>query len=99
MKTTRRLRELLSHPDMIVAPGAYDGITARLVEQAGFSAVYMTGAGTILLLAIPFIPGLRDIPRLIPVHKLIWRHWDGSPPEPGAGTGQASPQSPDHVKS
>jgi hypothetical protein len=62
-------------------------------------AVYMTGAATILLLCVPFIPGLRDIPRLIPVHKLIWRNWDGTPPEPGAGTGQASPQSPDHVTS
>jgi len=62
-------------------------------------AVYMTGAATILLLCVPFIPGLRDIPRLIPVHKLIWRNWDGSPPEPGTHTGQASPQSPDHVTS
>lgn len=53
MKTTRRLRELLSHPDMIVAPGAYDGITARLVEQAGFSAVYMTGAGTSMARGFP----------------------------------------------
>jgi len=50
-------------------------------------AIYMTGVGTILLLCVPFIPGLRDIPRLIPVHKLIWRGWDGSPPGPGAGTG------------
>jgi Cytochrome b(N-terminal)/b6/petB len=62
-------------------------------------AVYMTGAATILLLGVPFIPGLRDIPRLIPVHKLIWRNWDGAPPESGAGTGQDSPQSPDHVRS
>jgi 2-methylisocitrate lyase-like PEP mutase family enzyme len=42
----RRLRELLSAPQMVQAPGAYDGITARLIEQAGFPAVYMTGAGT-----------------------------------------------------
>jgi hypothetical protein len=28
---------------------------------------------TALLLLVPFIPGLRDIPRWIPVHKLIWR--------------------------
>ena len=41
-----RLRALLAAPDMVVAPGAYDAITARLVEQAGFPAVYMTGAGT-----------------------------------------------------
>ena len=38
-------RELLDSPGLIVAPGAYDGITARLVEQAGFPLVYMTGAG------------------------------------------------------
>jgi 2-methylisocitrate lyase-like PEP mutase family enzyme len=53
MKTTRRFRELLAQPDMIVAPGAYDGITARLVEQAGFSAVYMTGAGTSMARGFP----------------------------------------------
>jgi hypothetical protein len=36
-------------------------------------AIYMTGLATLLLLLIPFIPGLRDIPRWIPVHRLIWR--------------------------
>lgn len=36
-------------------------------------AIYLTAVGTFLLLAIPFIPGLRDIPRIIPVHRLIWR--------------------------
>ena len=39
-------------------------------------AVYLTGLGTLLLLAIPFIPGLRDIPRLVPVHRLVWRSWN-----------------------
>ena len=47
-------------------------------------AVYMTGAGTILLLLVPFIPGLRDIPRLIPVHRLIWRGWE-HPEQESAG--------------
>jgi len=42
----RRLRALLAAPKMLIAPGAYDAITARAVEQAGFPAVYMTGAGT-----------------------------------------------------
>jgi hypothetical protein len=36
-------------------------------------AIYMTGLATLLLLGVPFIPGLRDIPRVIPVHRLIWR--------------------------
>jgi hypothetical protein len=38
-------------------------------------AVYLTGVATILLLAVPFIPGLRDVPRWVPVHRLIWRQW------------------------
>ena len=38
-------------------------------------AVYLTGAATLLLLLVPFIPGIRDIPRLIPIHRLIWRQW------------------------
>jgi len=42
----RRLRELLAAPDLIVAPGAYDCLSARLIEAAGFPAVYMTGFGT-----------------------------------------------------
>jgi 2-methylisocitrate lyase-like PEP mutase family enzyme len=40
------LRGLLKGEAMVIAPGAYDGLTAMLVAQAGFSAVYMTGAGT-----------------------------------------------------
>lgn len=39
------LRALLCGPDLVRAPGAFDGISAQLVRQAGFSAVYFTGAG------------------------------------------------------
>ena len=46
MRVTTRLRQLLSGPDLIVAPGAYDALSARLIAQAGFPAVYMTGFGT-----------------------------------------------------
>lgn len=46
MKTTARLRQLLSQPGIIVAPGAYDCLTAKLIEREGFPAVYLTGAGT-----------------------------------------------------
>jgi len=54
-------------------------------------AIYMTGVATLLLLLVPFIPGLRDIPRVIPVHRLIWRTSpagpapsDAAPPAPPA---------------
>ncbi len=64
-------------------------------------AVYLTGVATILLLLIPFIPGLRDIPRLIPVHRLIWRRdWNQPPADqpasPAAHTAP-SPQEPGRV--
>ena len=60
-------------------------------------AIYMTGLATILLLLVPFIPGLRDVPRVIPVHRLIWRSW--SHPEPGRSenvgpAGSAAPIEP-----
>jgi carboxyvinyl-carboxyphosphonate phosphorylmutase len=42
------LRQLLREPGIIVAPGAYDCLTAKLIERQGFAAVYMTGAGTAL---------------------------------------------------
>jgi 2,3-dimethylmalate lyase len=41
-----RLAELIRGREPILAPGAYDALTARMIEQAGFPAVYMTGFGT-----------------------------------------------------
>ena len=45
-RATTQLRNLLAKPGIIMAPGAYDCLTARIIENAGFPAVYMTGAGT-----------------------------------------------------
>ena len=53
MTNARKLRLLLAQEALVVAPGAYDGMTARLVEQHGFPAVYMTGAGTAATLGYP----------------------------------------------
>ena len=53
MSKASELRELLRRDAMVTAPGAYDCITARMIEQAGFSAVYMTGAGTAAALGYP----------------------------------------------
>jgi hypothetical protein len=59
-------------------------------------AIYLTGAATILLLAVPFIPGLRDIPRIIPVHRLVWRDWyrRSSNARPGNLSQKIDPSSP-----
>lgn len=48
-KTSSLLRERLRQPGVLIAPGAADPMVARLVEQAGFEAVYMTGSGTALV--------------------------------------------------
>jgi carboxyvinyl-carboxyphosphonate phosphorylmutase len=40
------LQELLARGEMVLAPGCYDALGARLVEEAGFDAAYMTGFGT-----------------------------------------------------
>ena len=53
MTPSARLRELLAGEALVVAPGAYDCVTARMVEQSGFPAVYMTGAGTAASLGYP----------------------------------------------
>ena len=44
-KRGAQLRKLLARQEILVAPGAYDGLSARLVESAGFEAVYVTGYG------------------------------------------------------
>lgn len=46
MLATSKLRQLIERPGIIVAPGAYDCLTAKIIQQSGFPAVYMTGAGT-----------------------------------------------------
>jgi 2-methylisocitrate lyase-like PEP mutase family enzyme len=53
MGRASKLRAMLKQDGMIVAPGAYDCITARTIAQAGYSAVYMTGAGTAATLGYP----------------------------------------------
>ncbi|MFY9416847.1 MAG: isocitrate lyase/PEP mutase family protein, partial [bacterium] len=45
MKKTTMLRKLLASKEILVAPGAHDVMTAKIIEQAGFNAVYMTGYG------------------------------------------------------
>src|SRR4029079_12565987 len=43
--TDKTLRTRLASPPILVAPGVYDALTAHLAERAGFSAVYVSGAG------------------------------------------------------
>ena len=45
MRASTVLRKLIGGDEIIVAPGVYDGMSARLVQRAGFTAVYATGGG------------------------------------------------------
>jgi carboxyvinyl-carboxyphosphonate phosphorylmutase len=45
MKERLNLKELLDDAEILVAPGAHDALTAKIIEKVGFDAVYMTGYG------------------------------------------------------
>ena len=59
------LRGRLDSGEMVLAPGCYDALGARLVEEAGFSAVYMTGFGSAASrLGRPDV-GLMTLPEMV----------------------------------
>ena len=53
MKPGTALRHLLAGDAIVVAPGVYDGLSARLAARAGFRAVYATGGGIARSLGYP----------------------------------------------
>jgi 2-methylisocitrate lyase-like PEP mutase family enzyme len=64
MSTRRRLRGLISAPGYLIVPGAYDTLTARLVQLAGFEAVYLTGGGFSRASGYPDM-GLMTLPEIV----------------------------------
>ncbi len=66
MRATTKLRSLFNSGRIAVAPGAYDGLSARLVEQAGFPAIYASGG------AIARSTGIPDL-GLMPVSAIVDR--------------------------
>ena len=55
MRATTRLKNMVSANQIVVAPGAFDGLSARLVEQAGFPAVYASGGAIARSTGVPDI--------------------------------------------
>jgi 2-methylisocitrate lyase-like PEP mutase family enzyme len=53
VRATVKLRALLNSGQITVAPGAYDGLSARLVEQAGFPAIYASGGAIARSAGVP----------------------------------------------
>ncbi len=52
MRATTKFKSMLGG-DIVVAPGAFDGLSARLVEQAGFPAVYASGGAIARSIGVP----------------------------------------------
>src|SRR5215468_594303 len=70
MRPSGRLRALLHGGDVVVAPGVWDGLSARLVARAGFSAVYATGGGIARSMGYPDL-GLLSMTEIVSRLALI----------------------------
>jgi 2-methylisocitrate lyase-like PEP mutase family enzyme len=64
MRATTKLRQLLTSGRTVVAPGVFDGLSARLTEQAGFAAVYASGGAIARSAGIPDL-GLLSLSAIV----------------------------------
>ena len=55
MNSRQLLKRLLRREELLVAPGCFDGLSARLVEEAGFEAAYLSGGAVARSMGIPDI--------------------------------------------
>jgi 2-methylisocitrate lyase-like PEP mutase family enzyme len=88
MRPTTTLRLLLKHEGVILAPGVYDGLSARLVRAAGFAAAYATGGGIARSMGYPDL-GLLSMREVTDRLALIVEH-AGVPVIADADTGYGS---------
>jgi 2-methylisocitrate lyase-like PEP mutase family enzyme len=64
VRATTKLKALLTSGRITVAPGAYDGLSARLVEQAGFAAIYASGGAIARSAGVPDL-GLLSVSTIV----------------------------------
>ena len=64
MRPTTKLKQLLASGRTVVAPGVFDGLSARLTEQAGFAAVYASGGAIARSAGIPDL-GLLSLSEIV----------------------------------
>ncbi len=70
MKTTTKLRQALNSGSLVVAPFVLNALHAKIAEQVGFQAVYMTGAGTAAERGFPDV-GLLTMTEMVANAKYI----------------------------
>ncbi|MVW77691.1 isocitrate lyase/PEP mutase family protein [Bordetella sp. 02P26C-1] len=64
MKMSKRLRDMIARSQALVAPGAYDGLSARLIALGGFEAVYASGGAIARSTGIPDL-GLMSLAEVV----------------------------------
>jgi len=64
MRPTTKLRQLLATHRTVVAPGVFDGLSARLTEQAGFAAAYASGGAIARSAGVPDL-GLLSLSEIV----------------------------------
>ena len=64
MNARKKMRELLIRNHLLLAPGAFDGLSAQLVEEAGFEAVYLSGGAVARSTGVPDL-GLMTMSEVI----------------------------------
>jgi 2-methylisocitrate lyase-like PEP mutase family enzyme len=67
----RRLRTLIAEGRLVVAPGAHNGLSAKLVERAGFPAVYMSGSGVANTLTGSADVGLLTMTEMVQMARFV----------------------------
>jgi 2-methylisocitrate lyase-like PEP mutase family enzyme len=73
VRASTALRQLLEGDDLVVAPGVYDGLSARLARGAGFAAVYATGGGIARSMGYPDL-GLLGLSEVLDRLREIVHH-------------------------
>ncbi|MBI3068383.1 MAG: isocitrate lyase/PEP mutase family protein [Betaproteobacteria bacterium] len=65
MSAAKRLRDLIAGPGLVIAPGVYDCVSAKVVEKAGYKAAFVSGAAvTASVLGYPDV-GLQTMPEIL----------------------------------
>jgi 2-methylisocitrate lyase-like PEP mutase family enzyme len=86
VRPTTRLRQLIADGDIVVAPGVYDGLSARLAVHARFPALYATGGGIARSMGYPDL-GLLSPHEIVDRLANIVEHAGGLPVIADADTG------------
>ena len=87
---TATLRELLQRDSIVLMPCCYDGLTARLVEQAGFELTFMTGFGVSASLGLPDL-GLASAGEMVRAAQIVSENLERIPCIGDGDTGYGNP--------